>query len=178
MGVFGGVGTEIRNAAVKGNCEFNQLNIRIAKSCFPLCCYFTYVITPWVNVFSKQDNSLSYSLCLRMRRQERISSSDNKAVAHPQLQERAPGRTLGACDKAPNSLPGPLSSTCCGWAAATRTEHLFDDSCTADLVGFTCNTSETKTEQAAAFRGLQTTYWEKTILGCGERERGKKPERS
>lgn len=67
VGVFGGVGTEIRNASVKENSKFNQLNIHIAKSCFPLSCYFTYVIAPWVNVFSKQDNSLSYSLCLRTR---------------------------------------------------------------------------------------------------------------
>lgn len=66
VGVFGGAGREIKNAAIKGNCEFNQLNIHIAMSCFPLCCYFTYVIAPWVNVFSKQDNSLSHSLCLRM----------------------------------------------------------------------------------------------------------------
>lgn len=35
MGVVGGAGTEIRNAAVKGSCSFNLLNIHIAKSCFP-----------------------------------------------------------------------------------------------------------------------------------------------
>lgn len=50
------------------------------------------------------------------------------------------------------------------------TEHSSDALYTNDLVAFTCNTSETKPEQAAAFRGLQITYWEKTILGCRGRE--------
>lgn len=64
MGVVGGVGREIRTAAVKETASsISPTHTWPRAVC--LCCQATYATAPWVNVSSKQDNPLSPSLCLR-----------------------------------------------------------------------------------------------------------------
>jgi len=135
VGVFGGAGTEIRNAAVTGNGEFNHFNIRIAKSCFPLCCCFTSVIAPWANVFSKQDTRLSP--CVRgWDERNGFPLQTTKPLLTPAAGHSS--RQKGGCGRPGThrlSQPPPWQAP----AAARPTKHLSDDPPSDDSVRFTRN---------------------------------------
>lgn len=113
----------------KGERELNQLNVRIAKSCFPLRCYSTYAIAPWVSVSSTPDDSWSRCPCPGTRRQQRIASGPQSGGAAPAAGS-GPRHRAGCVRLGPRPPPrpprGPLQRAPSS-ASATRAPMIWLD---------------------------------------------------
>lgn len=158
-----GAGREIRNAAVKGNASLISLAYGSPRAVF-LFAAISRMPLRRGRVFPQH-----WMIAGRAARaRDEVAEADRlwgpQSCGAAPAAGSSPRHKAGCVRLGPRPPSRPPSGT-----SATRTELRFGHSCADDVAGSTCNAGETQTEGAAAFRGLQITDWEKTILGCGER---------